>query len=331
MDWQLHCRYSAQGDFACPRMRETFHDDKTHIYDVTSSEAGLGDRTLNVWAMLTLARLAGIPRVTSVWGKVGKGTVPRAYTPTLMLIPGIDYVGELPQGVVSDRKVHLQDVICCGQGMYVTGYASGSVTPRHIFDSTREANKSWLSRKISVKRPTLEQVMATWRSVVSETKPSDKIGAYLIGTGLVGIHLRRSDKVVVGSASSLNNNTQRELGVIEARAITYIRGLISAGQKRFFLAADEPAAARTWRARLLALGASDVQTTRSGPLEEFIVADLFNLARCTQVLQVTKYSTFSMVAALIGNVPLVNFYGPEGNQLRDWMHVVDTKFHTPNV
>ena len=325
---QLQCSYTAQGDFAC---REMFQNGDARTYDVTSSEAGLGDRTLNVWAMLTLARLAGIPRVSSVWGKVGQGPLPRAYSPTLISIPGIDYVNELPHGVAPDRKIHLQDVICCGQGMYVSGYASGSVTPRHIFDSTREAKGSWISRKISKKPPTFEQVVVTWRSVVSETKPSDKIGAYLVGTGLVGIHLRRSDKVIVGSASTLNNNTPSELDVIEARAIMYIRGLIAAGQKSFFLAADEPSAARTWGDRLRALGASEVRTTRSGPLEEVVVADLFNLARCTQVLQVTKYSTFSMVASLIGNVPLVNFYGPEGNQLRDWMHVVNTKFYTPKV
>ena len=51
------------------------------------------------------------------------------------------------------------------------------------------------------------------------------------------------------------------------------------------------------------------------------LADFFALARCSAIVQMTKYSTFSLAAALAGRVPLVNFFQDRtgrGHRLDIW-------------
>ena len=41
------------------------------------------------------------------------------------------------------------------------------------------------------------------------------------------------------------------------------------------------------------------------------LVDFFALSRCPRIIQMTKYSTYSMAAAIVGDLPLVNLYRGE--------------------
>ena len=55
------------------------------------------------------------------------------------------------------------------------------------------------------------------------------------------------------------------------------------------------------------------------------LVDFFALSRCKKIVQMTKYSTFSMAAAMIGNVPLLNFFNPSkemGSRVDVWRSAI---------
>ena len=55
------------------------------------------------------------------------------------------------------------------------------------------------------------------------------------------------------------------------------------------------------------------------------LVDFFALAKCKRIVQMTKYTTFSLAAALTGDVPLLNFYRNEsdaGHRLDIWRSVL---------
>jgi len=51
------------------------------------------------------------------------------------------------------------------------------------------------------------------------------------------------------------------------------------------------------------------------------LVDFFSLSRCKRIIQMTKYSTFSIAASITGNIPLVNLYRDDsgvGHRLDIW-------------
>ena len=55
------------------------------------------------------------------------------------------------------------------------------------------------------------------------------------------------------------------------------------------------------------------------------LVDFFALSRCMRIIQMTKYSTYSLAAAMVGDIPLVNLYEGRdgvGNRLDIWKSVL---------
>ena len=126
-----------------------------------------------------------------------------------------------------------------------------------------------------------------------------------------GVHLRKSDKIDVED-NEYHGTTSDDLRHIVAALKSEVSSLITRGQSRFFVCSEDMAWKREFEDWLLGaggvsirLGAADaVASSRAG---FDAVLDFFALSQCKRILQGIGYSTFSMAASLVHDVPLTNF------------------------
>ena len=127
----------------------------------------------------------------------------------------------------------------------------------------------------------------------------------------IGIHLRRSDKIV-----SLPNSfsvTRREYDAMMDRMMEYIQNSMANGATYYICSEDAEYAGLFKKSLLNMANSKDLKINLVEPVCNLshqgadAVFDLFCLSRCKRILQGTQYSTFSIMAAMIGNVDMYNF------------------------
>jgi hypothetical protein len=169
-----------------------------------------------------------------------------------------------------------------------------------------------------------ENIASMYREVGARIKPAACV-AECIPEGIeaaYGIHLRRTDKV--GDGKDLRHeNSVAEFSAIVAALMADIREIIGREDRpRFFLCSEDA----EWKAefgRTVKAVSGKVEfvepdkgcvnqdpaaRTRERAMAGFdAVLDMFCLSRCKEILQGVKYSTFSMVSAIVGGRPLRNY------------------------
>lgn len=131
-----------------------------------------------------------------------------------------------------------------------------------------------------------------------------------------GIHLRKSDKVNDGGSIS-HENTTREFDRITRKMLTDIEGIIHKEIEPSFLVVSEDIHWKQQISRII-LDISIRQNKKIHLLEINYqndsnycnynsVLDMFCLSRCKEILQGVKYSTFSILASLIGTQKIRNY------------------------
>ena len=125
----------------------------------------------------------------------------------------------------------------------------------------------------------------------------------------VGIHLRKSDKIANRNGKIISTkNNKDELDYIKKCIHKDILCLIDQKIPVFICSEDE-----SWKNKfekfVLTNGGTLIQSAiKDSKTPGFdAVLDLFCLSRCKCIIQGTKYSSFSITAALIGKKPLVNY------------------------
>ena len=115
--------------------------------------------------------------------------------------------------------------------------------------------------------------------------------------------------------------TDLEWRIMAMRSLFYAKELIHQGHTRFFVSGDEPATVKGYKNMIITMGGSIVEPDESLALVQRTllaalrvlrgdnIVDVMRFAACGRVLQVVKYSSYSTAAALIGHIPLVNFFG----------------------
>lgn len=146
-------------------------------------------------------------------------------------------------------------------------------------------------------------------SAVERSIPNDLCDA-------IGIHLRRTDKIV--EEGDFRHETHYdEYEIIIKRMKMFLEQTVkytNEKKMKFFVCSEDKAYKEsfiTWlNATCNRYGIDavflhpNIETTKRGATA---VVDMFCLSRCKLVCQGIKYSTFSMIACIIGNVPLYNF------------------------
>jgi len=146
-------------------------------------------------------------------------------------------------------------------------------------------------------------------SVILSKIPSDIGGAY-------GIHLRKSDKVN-NHGDNRHENSVNEFEMITTKLLEDVQRIINAEDDAQFLIVSED---DVWKQEITNI-IVDISHKSNKPIQIVnidytteqmycnykSVLDMFCLSKCKEILQGVKYSTFSIVASLLGNCKLRNY------------------------
>lgn len=262
----------------------------------------LGDWLLSVVGFAALSRLRGrLPIVQ--WQRVDTVHQDGGYATFLFALDEI---------VMTDQPVG------AGIDRYSTFRPGYGFSPFFVRAAAKAANVS----------ASLADVSAAFRRAAWHVRPSRAV-LRALPPGLeaaVGVHLRRSDKVKVLEASGGKmpeevgwEQTPADFDTITRHVRAHLLALLEERPEAAFYLASEDTG---WRAEFASFiaNASRGRATVLPPASAgegsgfAAAADLFALSRCASVVQGVKHSSFSLAAALVGDVPLVNF----GAQVAGW-------------
>ena len=306
--------------------------------------SGFGDRIVDVWAAVTVARIhAPDARVALYWHPEGNQYpgFTGEYEIDLFSISGCELVTESPWRSFrfpeedtdfsdSDRidRCLIQLPSGARQVVLRSGREWGNSCPDRLLSELPYYD---LDPKVD-----LGKLVDVYRAVAADTRPSASVveGIPSDIASRIGIHARLTDKILPDDKSELtfemSASTWRS---IEARGMRYISHAIEQGE-RFFICSDDLEYRAALMERIRAMGGDvvcadlpDQHMERAGYPA---VVDFFSLTRCARIVQMTKYSTYSIAAAICGGLPLVNFFDNEsgvGNRLDIWRSVL-TEVHS---
>jgi hypothetical protein len=290
--------------------------------------SGLGDRLLDLWAARAIATLHDPQSLLYVRWHAGRHFVSFVgdYDTAALSIAGCTFIHSPPAGAVALSE-HFSHVAFNERGLVQLPGGLRQIVLRAGMiwgNSPPERLHADLAFHALDPAMPLACVIAAYRDAASRTQPAPSILSALPQgiDGCIGLHVRLGDKLVTAeSAFDMAETTWRTL---EAQALAYLEACI-AWRRPIFVCSDDAA----YRARLIGhlqmrggvILTSDPARTPRGVAGAPALADFFALARCSVIVQMTKYSTFSLAAALAGRVPLVNFFldhSGRGHRLDIW-------------
>lgn len=340
---------------------------------------GLGDRLLDTWAVLAIARIIDPSKLTRiVWyhGYTFEGFI-GTYNVRLLDLPNCELVQahEEPKRVkVTHPYVPMECILCstfkgihtqrsnilpfrtpiqvhsaCHECLDVdchdprTNFSNfpkkGATSegddvqiglPVPFFITPEIVHRSLPYYGVSINGMDMATIMEVYQHVISHTRPTGKIAEKLEEkcnelSQAIGVHIRWKDKKAgdqkVSVVDSILKMNTAELDIIMSRCKKYLVGLCSTNKRvSFYICSDDCNAKREFQNTLRALGANVIQhgDTHNMREDELALLDFFSLAMCKEIVQGTKYSTFSLAASMIRQIPLVNFYGWKNNPLSIW-------------
>lgn len=190
--------------------------------------------------------------------------------------------------------------------LYTNWTRHGTFSPHQLYYS--EPAREYLPDNI-----TETSVFAAYRRIAHMTHSPAYPNPFANG-GVIGVHVRGTDKLVeppkveddwwrLMAPFETSVDRQRDL---TQRCLRYIQSELVERRRRkhFYLAMDDDSHFGELAGQVEAAGGVVVNRDRTNVS---ILGDFFALAYSDAVLQVTRYSTFSMSASLVGRIPLVHF------------------------
>lgn len=195
-----------------------------------------------------------------------------------------------------------------------------------------------------------------YRKCAQDTQSKPRVAKMIcreVLSNTTGVHIRRGDKMLAkvqleanARHSLMHEQTDEEWRLVALRSLQYCAQLISQGHTRFFVSGDESLVLAGYVRKLEELGGvvvdADAASSCFSRTQRLVYAlltrlrgtnvlDMMRFATCDRILQVAKYSSFSTAAALLGDVPLINFYGPAGSAIVGMKDLARVEFFTPPV
>lgn len=168
----------------------------------------------------------------------------------------------------------------------------------------------------------LEALLAKYEGIARQIKPSQTISNYLLdieeGTHVIGLHLRCTDKIYAYANSVFVTSDQ--FLQVQSDMINSVSEAIRVDKEnnrrtRIFICSESPAMIDEMRGLLKNvihdiefLNPSDIPQHEELEYKGISAArDMFCLSQCHSIHQSVSYSTFSLLASLIGAKQLVNY------------------------
>lgn len=277
--------------------------------------SGIGDRLIEIWAAMTIAEILKPGAKTAVvWRHTGYDTPAfvTEYAP-LFEIGGAGVVTARPLGVRETRRGYSREPVEARHvrripfGMQQIqlkyGRHFGTADPRALHDQARDYGLPGGT--------SLDDIAGIYRRIAAGTRPARDVERS-IPTDIdqrVGIHIRLSDKLVSEGEQGHTMSVDR-WKAIETAALAHIDRAVAEGEK-LFVCSEDFAYRDGLVDRIRGMG-GDVIVSDPPPATEQrkgfgAFVDFFALARCRRIVQMTRYSNFSLMPAIIGGCEIVNF------------------------
>ena len=215
---------------------------------------------------------------------------------------------------------------------------SSSLSPYKVYKFINKLNNTISFKKISNDFVVYSKKIIHPSDIILRNIPKDIENAY-------GIHLRKSDKVK-NNCDIRHENTIKEFKILTFKLLEDVENIIiNEIDVKFLIVSDDD----IWKKKI-----SNVILNISNKYNKQIklinidynnkdnysqynsVLDMFCLSKCKEILQGVKYSTFSILASLLGNNKLRNYsnYLDSYNicLIHTWFSVInDKKFNRKNI
>ncbi|MCP4316809.1 MAG: hypothetical protein GY789_12550 [Hyphomicrobiales bacterium] len=268
-----------------------------------------------------------------VWEKKGytyQGFVGN-YATDLFSLNNCVFTHSMPKGYVAVKKYHHESesvdeciVQLPGGGRQIILHLCndwGNTSPDKLYEDRQFYNLS--------PDTGLEQIVASYKKAARGTLPAASVATKIPAdiSSRVGVHVRLMDKI--SHEENAYEMTADSWRSTEAAGLKYIEHCIANGE-RLFLCSDD----LRYRASLveqIRQRGGDVAVAdfdgRTNPQPGFgALVVFFALSRCKRIVQMTKYSTFSIAAAIAGGKQLVHLASTTddvGNRHDIWRQTLD--------
>ncbi len=171
-----------------------------------------------------------------------------------------------------------------------------------------------------------------YENVAKQILPSELIAKDIPDglTNTYGIHLRKTDKVT-NEALLFYENTIDQFEIIIKALLDDITTIITTEiNPSFLIVSEDNEWKKEFEQKILLIANQlnnpvniiQINYDVSNNLQGYqSVVDMFCLSKCKRIYQGVKYSTFSILSALIGNVPIVNYSHLLDDYDNCWIHV----------
>ena len=277
-------------------------------------DSGFGDRLIEIWAVLTIAELLNPGARTAIrWTEEGFETPAfiTDYAP-LFSVGDATFVNGRPLGAARVQRGFSNDATWsrCVRKLPAgprqiglrRGRAFGWTDPQRL---RAQARRYGLPREMDIR-----ELAAVYRRIAASTAPAPEVAAAIPADidQRIGIHVRLSDKIVTKAKG--HEMTVERWKTIEAAGTAYIDRCVAAGEK-IFVCSEDTGYRESLMRRIRERGGDVIfhDPARGEPrpagFDAFV--DFFALARCRRIVQLTRYSNFSLLPAIISGRELVNF------------------------
>ena len=193
---------------------------------------------------------------------------------------------------------------------YVNSYnPSSSLCPYKVYQFINQFIPDITFEQISNDFVTYSKQIITPSQAISSNLPTDIEKAY-------GIHLRKSDKVS-DTCDIRHENLSSEFKIIVNKLLEDVKHIILTDPEPIFLIVSEDA---QWKQEVCniivtiseknhkAIKILDIDySNKNNYFNYSSVIDMFCLSKCKEILQGVKYSSFSILASLLGNNKIRNY------------------------
>jgi hypothetical protein len=209
------------------------------------------------------------------------------------------------------RLFHFEDLMFsdkeCKYYMY-SHSPSSSLCPYKVYDFLKHYLPDVSFEQISNDFANYGKTIIKPTDIILSDIPEDIENTY-------GIHLRKTDKVV-SHGYLTHESTLSEFDILINNLLDDITNIIKQEREpKFLLVSEDDAWKQEFKEKLNTIANNhqveikiiEIDYKNNDYTNYKSVLDMFSLSKCKEILQGVKYSSFSMLAALLGNVKLRNY------------------------
>jgi hypothetical protein len=291
------------------------------------AQSGFGDRILDLWSVIVVTRILGEKCVCKWLSGSQYPGFHSEYDTSLFTLPDTTWAKP-------DQAPPINKDTIFGSNGKIWGHYMLNVLPKGIINNQIfPLNTFWGTTSIDriyhgldfygLHNISHKELLDEYFYMTKNTVPCKKLNDRINTEGAIGIHIRLSDKCVdVPNDFTMSKD---EYENIKRKCKDFIAQQ-DPSDSNFFVCSEDQTACNDMKMYIQGLGKTVVNVDHTDlKHDEHAILDFFSLSRCKFIVQCTKYSTFSIAASLINNIPLVNMYGYERNALKIWSKTSDIR------